>query len=184
MTDMPLTDTAIAEECFLDGLRDLREGYRDHTFWVERDVVCWMQLRIRGSLPEGFYVFNDYGLLPGPRRSLSADLVISHDTRPLVAIEFKFEPWKARLDIQAKKLPVIGWVDVLKDIGRLEQFVAIGAVEVAWSVCIDEGGRYRPRPAIAIPERRNGPLATGPRSLSPGVRRTLPLNRRQAFGSL
>lgn len=137
---------AVAARCFLIALRDLRVGYQDQTFWVERDVVHWMQLRIRESAPEGFRVYNDYGLLPGTRRARSADLVITHEERPLVAVEFKYEPCKSRADIQTKKLPVIGWVDVDKDISRIEEFVTAGAVAVAWSVCIDEGSRYRGQP--------------------------------------
>jgi hypothetical protein len=132
-----------AEACFLRALADLRDGYRDHIFWVERDVVCWMQSRIRATAPDGFRVFNDYGLLPGRRRARSADLVILDGHRVLLAAEFKFEPCKARTDIQAKKLPVISWVDVDKDIARIEEFVTTGTTPVAWSVCIDEGGRYR-----------------------------------------
>jgi hypothetical protein len=44
------------------------------------------------------------------------------------------------------KLPVVAWVDVLKDIERIQEFVTAGVAQVAWAVCIDEGGRYQSRP--------------------------------------
>ena len=136
----------LAEGTFLAVLGSVRDSYRDCTFWVERDVVCWMQLRLRSAAPSGMRVFNDFGLLPGPRRARSADLAIVEDKRVLLAAEFKFEPAASRTDIMANKLPVIGWPDVLKDIERIQEFVATGVTPVAWSVCIDEVGRYRARP--------------------------------------
>lgn len=132
-----------AEWAFLDALAALRSGYRDLTFFVERDVVWWLQLRIRDSLPEGMGVYNDYGIVPGLRRARSADLAIVTDGRVLVAAEFKFEPCASRTDIKGNKLPVIAWVDELNDIARVEEFVTLGVAEIGWSVCIDEGGRYR-----------------------------------------
>jgi hypothetical protein len=141
-----LDDVGLAETCFLDALRALRAAYPDQTFWTERDVVYWMQLRIRATAPDGFLVFNDWGLLPGPRRARSADLVIVRNGTVLLAVEFKFEPCKSRADIQAKKLPVIGWSSVADDIRKIEEYVTTGAAPVGWSVCIDEGGRYRAQP--------------------------------------
>ena len=135
-----------ADALFLAALAQLQSEYRQETFWVERDVVYWLQRRLRALAPEGMTVWNDYGILPGPRRALSADLVLAAGERVLLAAEFKYEPAAGRRDIKANKLPVIGWADELKDIERIAQFVAAGAAPVAWAVCIDEGGRYRDRP--------------------------------------
>jgi hypothetical protein len=63
-----------------------------------------------------------------------------------VAAGFKYEPAAGRPDIIANKLPVIAWSNVGTDIERIKAFVAAGAVPVAWSVCVDEGGRYRALP--------------------------------------
>ena len=119
--------------------------YRRQTFWVERDIVCHVQRWITDRLPDGVSVFNDFGLMPGPRRARSADLAICDRDGPLVAVEFKFEPAAARLDIKSNKLPVIAWSDYDKDVDRITEFVSTGAVPVAWAVCVDEGGRYSGR---------------------------------------
>jgi hypothetical protein len=134
-----------AEALFLGAMADLRRTYRSQTFWVERDVVCHVRRWVTDRLPGGMSIFNDFGLMPGPRRARSADLAICDHGGPLVAAEFKFEPAAARLDIKANKLPVIAWSDYEKDIDRITEFVGAGAVPVAWAVCVDEGGRYAAR---------------------------------------
>jgi hypothetical protein len=71
----------------------LRENYGQFEFWVERDLVWTLQTCLRMTVRERglpFAVLSDYGMLPGPRRSLSADLVIREATgQVLVAAEFK-----------------------------------------------------------------------------------------------
>ncbi|MDQ2726806.1 MAG: hypothetical protein M3Y91_02845 [Actinomycetota bacterium] len=136
-------ELSAAESVFVSAVATLRKTYRDHTFYVERDVVHYLQILIRNDLPDGFRVFNDYGIVRGPRRARSADIAILVADRVLVAAEFKFEPCARRADIMANKLPVIGWVDELKDIARIEEFVNLGVAAVGFSICIDEGGRYR-----------------------------------------
>lgn len=139
-----------AERCFLEALIELQSAYSECTFFVERDVVWTMQLRLRDRLKPGWRVFNDYGLLPGPRRALSADLVILNSNDELqLAAEFKYEPCRRRTDIQAKKLPVIGWNDVHRDAERLVRFVEESGVPAAYGICVDEGGRYAGRTAPA-----------------------------------
>lgn len=135
-----------AEQAFLTAIKDLRFQYRELVFWVERDVVAWLQRRLVITLSAEEHVFNDYGMVPGPRRARSADLAVVRDGHVLVAAEFKFEPASSRKDIMANKLPVIGWSGVLKDIDRIQEFVRLGVTPVAWSICIDEGSRYRTRP--------------------------------------
>jgi len=134
-----------AEALFISALADLRRTYRTQTFWVERDIVCHLQRWVTDRLPDGMFVFNDFGLMPGPRRARSADLAICDHDGPLVVAEFKYEPAAARLDIKSNKLPVIAWSDYDKDVERISEFVGTGAVPVAWAVCIDEGGHYAGR---------------------------------------
>jgi hypothetical protein len=140
---------------FESALPWLREHYAAHRFFVERDLVWTIQVRIDAILREAnlpYRVFNDVPLLPGPRRGLSADIVIVDEERtPLVAAEFKFEPShrRANVDIWLGKFPVIGWANVAHDIVRIQSFIDAGRAVVAYAVAVDEGGYFRHRPAIA-----------------------------------
>ena len=145
-----MTDPSAAERVFLAAIADLKLSYSDQTFWVERDVVLWLQRRITGMLPTGMTVFNDFGLMPGPRRARSADLAILDGGRVQLAAEFKFEPAASRTDIMANKLPVIGWGDYEKDVERIKEFVGAGVTPLGWAICIDEGGRYAHRLRLPI----------------------------------
>src|SRR5947207_4018472 len=137
---------AVAEQAFTDALRWLRETYSSHVFYLERDVVFVLQTRLRRVIDAHkmpLAVFNDYPMLPGPRRSFSADLVLrttTPDETILLAAEFKYEPSHRRADILPGKLPVVVWADVLKDITRIETFVTQGKTPVGYAVCLDEGG--------------------------------------------
>jgi hypothetical protein len=136
---------------FEDAVRWLRDTYDDHPYFLERDVVyavqvyLWEQIRVRGL---DWSVFNDYPMLPGQRRSFSADLAIcSPIDGVLLAAEFKFEPDHGRPDLLAHKFPVIGWADPLKDIERIREFVSARQALVAYAVLIDEGRFFRTRDA-------------------------------------
>jgi hypothetical protein len=66
-------------QLFDQSLDWLRQSYPTFRFYVERDLVWTVQTRLvqqieRLCLP--YQVFNDYAMLPGVHRSLSADLVI------------------------------------------------------------------------------------------------------------
>lgn len=85
-----------AAQMFEDAIRWLRETYDDRPFFVERDVVYTVQLQLWQRIREhglDWSLFNDYPMIPGPRRHLSADLAIrSGGGDVLLAAEFKFEP--------------------------------------------------------------------------------------------
>jgi len=136
---------------FVSALDWLQESYRTFTFFVERDIVWTLQLKVRGLLQEAglaVRVFNDYGILPGNRRSLSADLaVVDNEGSVVVAAEFKYEPAHSRTDIPSSKFPVVFWGDdgVGKDVARVREFVEKGAATIAHSFFIDEGGAFRHR---------------------------------------
>ena len=149
------TDThAAAEAVFLDALNWLGRTYGNRVFYVERDIVYTMQGRLNELISEGstgWKVYNDYPMLPGPRRSLSADLVlVSPDGLVAVAVEFKYEPCHARHDVLKNKLPVTVWKDIVKDTERVRQFVDQGKAQVAYAVVIDEGGDYLARRDLAV----------------------------------
>jgi hypothetical protein len=82
-----------ADDLFDDALEWLKENYGSFRFFVERDVVWTVQLRLLEVIAKqnlSFQIFNDYPILPGSRRSLSADLVILDDSGAIMlAAEFK-----------------------------------------------------------------------------------------------
>jgi hypothetical protein len=140
-----------ASRLFEESMEWLRQNYPGFRFFVERDVVWTLQLRLSElakarALP--FRVFNDYPILPGNRRSLCADIaILNRQDKVEVAVEFKYEPCHKRTDIWPTKFPVVFWNDdgVGKDVKRVHEFVEKGAVRVAYAVFIDEGGAFRSR---------------------------------------
>lgn len=151
--DVSLTERS--DTMFLSALDWLRDNYDSFTFFTERDIVWTLQLKCRelvqrGALP--VRIFNDYGVLPGTRRSRSVDLAFT-DTRNsvLVAVEFKYEPAHSRSDIPRSKFPVVFWGNdgVGKDVARIREIVSEGAAAIAHSIFIDEGGAFRHRDAHA-----------------------------------
>ncbi len=142
-----------AIKLFENSLEWLRQNYVQFRFFTERDVVWTVQEQIRKQIDKSqlpFRVFNDYPMLAGKRRSLSADLVIlDSDNSVVVAVEFKYEPSHNRkgVDIPAGKFPVVFWGDdgVGKDVKRILEFVTKGKAQVAYAIFIDEGGAFRKR---------------------------------------
>jgi len=133
----------------------LRDHYNDHCFFLERDVVWTLQRRIESNIRESnsqLRVFNDYPMIPGPRRSLSTDLaIVSAQNCVELAIEFKYEPCHRRTDLLKQKLPVVIWgtEGVRKDVERVRQYVGSGKAQTARSYFIDEGGFFARRPPHA-----------------------------------
>jgi hypothetical protein len=149
MDDFTLIASALIEEA----VDWLREHYGEFDFWVERDLVWTVQTRLRQvirgrGLP--YLVLNDYPMLAGSRRSVSADLVVrDRRTGAMVAAEFKYEPahWRTEFMAMPGKLPVVVWgaEGVAKDVGRIRAFVEQGVASVAFAVFIDEGRHFRHR---------------------------------------
>lgn len=133
-----------AESIFLHALHEFGQKYSQQVFHVERDIVYTLQRRLNQLIvDEGaqLSVYNDYPMLPGPRRSLSADLALLDAVgRVAVAVEFKYEPCHTRLDVLKNKLPVTVWADIVKDIARIRQFVDQGKTAIGYAIVIDEGG--------------------------------------------
>jgi len=169
-------NAALSSALFEDGMAWLRQHYGEREFWVERDIVWTVQTHLRQVVADrglSLAVFNDYPMLPGPRRSLSADLVIRDaDGEVLVAAEFKYEPSHHRVEFRALpgKLPVVSWgiEGVAKDVVRIREFVEAGKAQTAYAVFIDEGRYFRNRPAHLGAEWRDWEL-TRPGSRSPSV---------------
>ena len=150
-----------AEELVLDSISWLEKNYLDYKFFVERDIVWTVQTYLlekieKESLP--FEVINDYPMLPGKRRSLSADLVILNNMSEVeVAVEFKYEPSHERSEYPKGKFPVVFWGSdgVGKDVKRIREFVENGKCKVAYSFFIDEGGYFRHREPHTASEWRD-----------------------------
>ncbi len=154
----------------------MQQHYGELEFWAERDIVWTVQTRLRQMVADrglSWTVFNDYPMLPGPRRSLSADLVIrGADGEVLVAAEFKYEPSHHRVEFCALpgKLPVVVWgiEGVAKDVLRIREFVEAGKTQAAYALFIDEGRYFRNRTAHVGAEWRDWE-PTRPGSQSPSV---------------
>lgn len=123
----------------------LRSTYPSHRIYVERDLVWtlqrWLVDQAAGGTAE-LWVRNDHGTQPGPRRSLSTDIALltPDSTVPLVALEFKFEPSHRRADIDPRKLPIVGWEGVVRDVERIRGWVRSGLAFAGAAVSVDEGG--------------------------------------------
>jgi hypothetical protein len=148
-----LTETA---RLFEDGLEWLRDTYGTHRFYTERDVVWtvqkWLAIECaaRGM---NVRVYNDYGIEPGPRRALSADIaLVQPGETPAFVAEFKYEPSHRREDLLRVKLPVVGWTAVLLDVERIRRWWADGRIQQGIAVLVDEGRFFRsnaPAPGAA-----------------------------------
>lgn len=133
-------DAATLFENTMDWLRD---SYGKHRFFLERDIVWTAQLRLlqeaeRARLP--YRVLNDYTLFRGTR----ADLAILNGGAVEVAVEFKYEPSRARGgEFGPGKFPVVWGGSELEDIRRVHEYVRQESAKTAYAIFIDEGGAFR-----------------------------------------
>ena len=145
-------------DVFHETLGWLKEKYLDFTFFAERDAVWSFQNKVQQIITENnlpLKVFNDYPILKGNRRGLTADIVILNENGQVeLAIEFKYEPDHKRgkepnCNIWPTKLvpSVVFWGKdgVLKDVERCKKFIDEGAAKVAVSIFIDEAGHFKNR---------------------------------------
>ena len=83
-----------ADRLIKDALSWLQANYSDFAFFVERDVVWTLQLRLSKQIKDSnltYRIYNDYPMLAGSHRSLSADIVILDNAdRVAMAAEFKY----------------------------------------------------------------------------------------------
>ena len=99
-------------------------------------------------------MYNDYPMIPGAHRSLSADLALVATDQVLLAAEFKYEPCHRRLDLLKNKLPVTVWTETVHDTTRARQFIDLRRTKIAYAVCIDEGNYLAKRDLSAYGDRR------------------------------
>jgi hypothetical protein len=136
---------------FRNSLQWLAKNYDKFTFFCERDIVWTIQTNLieqvaKQRLP--LKVYNDFPIIPGKRRSLTADIVITNaDQFPELAIEFKYEPSHKRKDILKQKLPVVVWAKggVEDDIVKVQRYLKEQRCSYATTIFIDEGSYYKKR---------------------------------------
>lgn len=157
--------TAMGRECVrmdADGavralrhsMEEISRTYATTTYHQERDLVFTIQRGLIAEVGTQAQVFNDYPLIRGPRRALSADLAVRDDGgNVLLAVEFKYEPDRRRIDITPGKIPVTAWAEIARDTERVRRFVDDGLVQRALAVLVDEDGRYDGRAPDLFSER-------------------------------
>jgi len=158
-----------AERVFLDALHWLGAHYGERAFYVERDIVYTVQSKLNDLVVERglpLTVYNDFPMLAGQRRHLSADLcLVERNGLVAVAAEFKYEPCHQRLDVLKTKLPVTVWAEILKDTARVRDFVEATKTPVGYAICIDEGN-YLARRDLSIYDQQLS-WAAAPRHTHP-----------------
>ena len=135
-----------AGELFRDALEWLQCHYTDFHFFVERDMVWTLQLKISEEIEQldlPYRLFNDHTVSKGIR----ADLAILDGDSVEVVAEFKYEPSHTRRanwggDIWPSKFPVVDWKEVGKDVLRVQDYVQKRSVREAYSIFIDEGSDF------------------------------------------
>jgi hypothetical protein len=156
-----MIDSEGADALFRDAIDWLGAHYGSQVFYFERDIAYTLQSHLVARVAAErlpFRVYNDYPIIPGQYRSLSADLaLVSTSKDVLLAAEFRYEPCHRRLDLLKTKLPVTIWADLVKDTKRVRQFVIEGRAKVAYAVCIDEGNYLAKRDLSIYEEHRVWP---------------------------
>ena len=129
-------DAATLFESTMDWLR--REDTR--RFRVEDDVVLAVEAQMKQEIQDGglpYCVAKYRPLIEG-----IADLAISGaDGSILVAAEFKFEPHRSRLT--PTQSPRVAPAEFKKDLRKVQVYVGRGRVPTAYSILVDEDGRWR-----------------------------------------
>ncbi len=110
-------------------------------FRVEDDVVLAVEAQMKQEIQDGGlpYCVAKYRPLIGG----IADLVILDGDSVAVAAEFKFEPHRSRLT--PTQTPRVIWSEFEYDIGKVQVYVGRGDAPTAYSILIDEDGRWRHR---------------------------------------
>ena len=157
-------------ELFERAFDELVRDYDSCRFFCERDIewtlqrTLWRDIERRG-LP--LAAFNQYAIAPGQwldlavrsHSLLAASLGATSSSAIPVGIELKYEPSHSRRDIAPSKFDVCDFNAVLRDVDRVEAWVAAGRIEEGFAVLVDEGGRFHRRPAHPLGEWRA--LTTG-----------------------
>ncbi|MBE0475699.1 MAG: hypothetical protein IBX62_01160 [Coriobacteriia bacterium] len=137
-----------AESLFLGALWWLRSTYAQHGFASRRDLVWTLQKRLASVSRRTFRGCRVYTAVPEPYGGRPIDLaVVDENDEFLVAVCVVYEPDARRRsgDLRYARLPRTSWEEVAAEGKRTRDLVAAGRVPVAYTLLVDEGGRYRDR---------------------------------------
>lgn len=138
------------ERVLLEALDWLRDTYREHRFFKERDVEALLQRRMTELFEERRSNWRVYENHRVRGKQLDLAVVDRHNPSDVVlGIELKFEPDPARAgaDIRGDtaKLPVCSAEEIEGDIQQITRCVAEGIINVGYAMLLDEGGHWRTR---------------------------------------
>ncbi|MGZ6564589.1 MAG: DUF6946 family protein [Solirubrobacteraceae bacterium] len=138
------------EAVLLQALDWLRDTYRQHRFFKERDVEGALQARMNELFEErraDWRVYENHKL-PGKQ----LDLAVVDRRRPanvVLGVELKFEPDHARAggDIRGDtaKFPVCLADEIARDVDAVRRCVTEGLMDLGYALLVDEGGYWRSR---------------------------------------
>lgn len=135
---------------FLEALDWLRDTYRQHRFFKERDVEAVLQARMTELFEERRSDLRVYENHRVPGKQL--DLAVVDRGKPttvLLGIELKYEPdpKRAGADIRGDtaKLPVCLREEIARDIAEIQRCATEGLIRAGYALLLDEGGYWRDR---------------------------------------
>ena len=138
------------ESVLLEALDWLRQTYRAHRFFKERDVEAALQQRMTELFEERRSDWRVYENHRVPGKQL--DLAVVDRRRPrevVLGIELKYEPDHARAGEDMRgdtaKLPVCLAGEIKKDVEQVERCATEGLIEVGYALLLDEAGYWRTR---------------------------------------
>ena len=138
------------ESVLLQALDWLRDTYRDHRFFKERDVEAALQQRMNELFEERRSDWRVYENHRVPGKQL--DLAVVDRRHPGVValgVELKYEPDHSRAggDMRGDtaKFPVCLAEEIARDVESIRRCAAEGLIDVGYALLLDEGGYWRTR---------------------------------------
>jgi hypothetical protein len=138
------------EAVLLQALDWLRDTYRDHRFFKERDVEAALQRRMNELFEERRSDWRVYENHKVPGKQL--DLAVVDRRRPsavALAVELKYEPDHARAGSDMRgdtaKFPVCLAGEIARDVKSIRRCAVEGLIDVGYALLLDEGGYWRTR---------------------------------------
>jgi hypothetical protein len=149
---LPQAHDGDPEAVLLQALDWLRNTYREHRFFKERDVEAALQQRMNELFEERRSDWRVYENHRVPGKQLDLAVVDrNHPSRVALGVELKYEPDHARAGTDMRggtgKFPVCFAESIVRDMDSVRRCVAEGLVDVGYALLLDEGGYWRTRQA-------------------------------------
>lgn len=138
------------ETVLLQALDWLRDTYREHRFFKERDVEAVLQRRMNELFEERRADWRVYENHKVPGKQLDLAVVDRHHPGAVVlGVELKYEPDHGRAGADMRgdtaKFPVCFAEEIGRDVASVRRCVAERLVDVGYALLLDEGGYWRTR---------------------------------------